>query len=98
MQLTSLRKRMHVASELFFFYVELWAENTILQHLHTPLAISKIIFSEKIYKTKTLPRVFWELRPRPILAVLRLLLQKLFWSSSFWDIYCDIYLPQRTKV
>ena len=26
------------------------------------------------------------------------LLQKLFWSSSFWDIYWDIYLPKRTKL
>ena len=48
MQLTSLRKRMLVASELFF-YVELWAENTNPQHRHTPFAISKINFSEKLY-------------------------------------------------
>ena len=49
MQLTSLRKRTHVASELFFFYVELWAENTNPQHRHTPFAISKINSSEKIF-------------------------------------------------
>ena len=45
MQLRSLRKKTHVASELFFFYVELWAENANPQHRHTPFAISKIKFS-----------------------------------------------------
>ena len=49
MQMTSLRERTHVASELFFFYVELWAENTNPQHRHNPFAISKINFSEKLY-------------------------------------------------
>ena len=54
MQLTILREKMHVASELFFFYVELWAENTNPQHRHTPFAIPKIKFSETLYKTKIL--------------------------------------------
>ena len=45
-QLASLRKRTHVASELFSFYVELWAEDTNPQHRHTPFAISEINFSE----------------------------------------------------
>ena len=49
MQLTSLRKGTHVASELFFFFVELWAENTNPQNRHTPFAISKINSSEKIF-------------------------------------------------
>ena len=48
MQLTMLRKRTHVASELFFS-VEIWAENTNPQHRHTPFAISKLKFSEKLY-------------------------------------------------
>ena len=48
-QLISLRKRTHVASEIFFFYVEVWAENTNPQHRHTLFAISKINFSEKLY-------------------------------------------------
>ena len=51
-QLTILRKRKHVASELFFFYVELWAENTNPQHRHTLFtifAISKIKFLRKFY-------------------------------------------------
>ena len=47
-QLISLRKRTHVASELFFF-VEVWAENNNPQHRHTLFAISKINFSEKLY-------------------------------------------------
>ena len=50
MQLISLRKRPQVASELFFFHVELLAENTNPQHCHTLFAISKINFSEKFYK------------------------------------------------
>ena len=54
MQLTILRKKTHVASELFFLYVELWAENTNPQHRHTPFAISKIKLSETLYKTKIL--------------------------------------------
>ena len=48
-QLISLRKGTHVAGELFFFYVEVWAENTNPQHRHTLFAISKINFSEKLY-------------------------------------------------
>ena len=58
MQLRSLRKRMHVVSELFSFYVELWAENTNPQHRHTPSAISEINFSENFYKTKSLHESF----------------------------------------
>ena len=54
MQMTILRKKTHVASELFFFYVELRAENTNAQHRHTSFAISKIKFSETLYKTKIL--------------------------------------------
>ena len=38
--------------------------------------------------------MFWDLRTGPTLAVLSLLLQKLFWSYSF----CDIYRPQKNKV
>ena len=49
MQLISLRKRTQVASELFFFNVELWVENTNPQHRRTLFAISKINFSEKLY-------------------------------------------------
>ena len=48
-QLTSLRKRTHVVSELFFFYVELLAETINPQLGHTPYATSKINFSEKLY-------------------------------------------------
>ena len=48
MQLTILCERTHDASELFFS-VELCAENTNLQHRHTPFAISKLNFSEKLY-------------------------------------------------
>ena len=96
-QLTIFRERTHVASELFFFYVELWAKNTNPQHRHTPFPISKK-FSETLYKTKNPRQVFRNLRAGPILAVLSLLLQKLLWRSSFRDIYWDIYRPQRTKI
>ena len=54
MQMTILRKKTHVASELYFFYVELRAENTNAQHRHTSFAISKIKFSETLYMTKIL--------------------------------------------
>ena len=56
--------------------------NTNPQHRHTSFAISKINFSfiweETLYKTKIPPRVFWDLRAGPILAVFSLLLQNLF--------------------
>ena len=55
-QLTILRKRTHVARELFF-YVELWPENTNPQHRHFPFAISKK-FSETLYETKNPRQVF----------------------------------------
>ena len=48
------RKKTHVASELFFSYVELWAEITNPKHRHTPFATSKIKFSETLCKTKNL--------------------------------------------
>ena len=91
MQLTILRQKTYVASQLFF-YVELWAENTNPQHRHTAFAISRIEFSETLYKTKLLHES-WDLWAGPILAVLSLLLQKFSWSSSSWDIYCGIYRP-----
>ena len=56
MQLTILRQRTYVASQLFF-YVELWPENTNPQHRHTPFAISKK-FQETLYKTKNPRQVF----------------------------------------
>ena len=98
MQLTSLRKRMHVASELFFFYVELWAENTILQHLHTPFAISKINFSEKLCISQKSSTSLLRITGRTDFGRSQFVFQKLFWSSSFSDIYCVIYRPKRTKV
>ena len=55
-QLTILRKRTHVAGELFF-YVELWPENTNPQHRHFPFAMSKN-FSETLYETKNPRQVF----------------------------------------
>ena len=56
-QFTSLRNRMHVESDLFFFHVEPWAENNNLQHRHTPFAISKVNFSEVFYNSKNRPRI-----------------------------------------
>ena len=47
-QLTSLRNRKAVASELFFFHIELRAKNTNTQHRHIPFAISEINFSETL--------------------------------------------------
>ena len=41
-----------MASELFFFHVELWEENPNPQHRHNPFAISKMKFSEKLYVTQ----------------------------------------------
>ena len=55
MQLTILRKRTHVARELFF-YVELWPESTNPQHRHTPLQFQKN--SQKLYETKNPRQVF----------------------------------------
>ena len=49
MQLASLFKSTQVANELFFFHVELWAENTDPLHRHNPFEISKKKFSEKLY-------------------------------------------------
>ena len=40
-KIINLSKRTHVVSELFFLYVELWAENTNPQHRHTPLQFQK---------------------------------------------------------
>ena len=59
-QLTSLRNRMAVANELFFFHVELWAKNTNPQHRHTPFAISKINFSEKLHITQKILHEYFE--------------------------------------
>ena len=88
---------MHVASELFFFSVELWAKNTNPQHRHTPFAISKIKFSEILYKTKNPPRVL-RLMGRTDSGRSQVVASKVIWSSSCWDIYCGIYRPQRTKL
>ena len=52
-----LRKRTHVASELFFLYAELWAENTNPQHRHTPLQFQKYFFQTS-FETKILHESF----------------------------------------
>ena len=58
---TSLRNKTHVASDVFFFHVEiLWAENTNPQHRHAPFAISKKNFSEKFYITQKLHHEYFE--------------------------------------
>ena len=55
--------------------------------------------SEKLYITqKNPPWMIWNLRAGPTLTVFSLLLQKLFWSSSFCDTYWDFYRPKRTKL
>ena len=61
MQLVRLTERTHVASELFFFHDELWAENNNPQYRHTRFAISKANFSEKLYITqKIIPHKCFE--------------------------------------
>ena len=95
-KLTILRKNTHVASELFFFYVELWAENTNAQQRHTPFAISKIKFSETLRRKSSTSLL--RLMGRTDSGRSLFVVSNVFWSSSFWDIYCDIYRPQRTKL
>ena len=79
------------ASELFFFHVELWAENNNPQHRHTLFANSKINFSEKLYIRQKILHESFEIFGQDRICSFCLLLQNLFWSSSFWDIYCYIY-------
>ena len=81
-------------SEFFFVYAELWEETINPQHRHTPFAISKMHFSEKLYIGQKIPHESFETYG-----------QDRFWPFSaccfkissgvlaFWDIYCDIYRP-----
>ena len=89
-QLISLHKRTQVATELFFFYVELWAENTNPQHRHTLFAISKINFSEKLYSRQKILHKSFETYGQDRIWPFSVCCFK---SSSCWDIYCDIYRP-----
>ena len=47
--------KIHVASELYFFHIEPWPENTNRQHHHPPSQLRKKIFSDELYVTQKMP-------------------------------------------
>ena len=78
----------------YFSFMLNYGQKILILNSAIPPCNFKIKFSETLCKTKILHESFGAYGQDRF----SVLLQKFFWSSSFWDIYCDIYRPQRTKL